>query len=75
MSKPTARCSFCGKPQDDVKKLIAAPGVFICDECVSLCNEILTEEMDETWTWASTAKPPEPLPWPYRTRSITWTPD
>ena len=45
------RCSFCGKPQEAVKKIIAGPGVFICDECVSLCNDIIDEEVyDETIT-------------------------
>ena len=39
------KCSFCGKSQDHVRKLIAAPGVYICDECVELCNEILEEEL------------------------------
>ena len=39
-------CSFCGKGQDEVRKLIAGPGVFICDECVELCNDILAEEYD-----------------------------
>ena len=39
------KCSFCGKGQDQVKKLIAGPGVYICDECVGLCNEILDEEV------------------------------
>lgn len=38
------RCSFCGKSQEYVRKLIAGPGVYICDECVELCNEILEEE-------------------------------
>ena len=38
------KCSFCGKSQDQVKKLIAGPGVYICDECIELCNEILAEE-------------------------------
>ena len=38
------KCSFCGKYQDQVKKLIAGPDVYICDECVDLCNEILDEE-------------------------------
>jgi len=38
------RCSFCGKSQEDVKKLIAGPTVFICDECIELCNEIMVEE-------------------------------
>lgn len=39
------KCSFCGKSQDQVRKLIAAPGVYICNECVDLCNEILEEEL------------------------------
>jgi hypothetical protein len=37
-------CSFCGKHQDHVQRLIAGPGVYICDECIRLCNEILAEE-------------------------------
>ena len=37
-------CSFCGKSQKDVKKLIAGPTVYICDECVQLCNDIIEEE-------------------------------
>ena len=41
------KCSFCGKTQDQVKKLIAGPEVYICDECVELCNEILDEEFFE----------------------------
>ena len=40
------RCSFCGKPQDQVKRLIAGPNVYICDECVELCREIIREEFD-----------------------------
>ena len=40
-------CSFCGKSQDEVRKLIAGPSVFICDECVDLCNDIITEEIQE----------------------------
>ena len=40
----TLRCSFCSKPAPDVRKLIAGPGVYICDECVQLCNEILAGE-------------------------------
>ena len=39
------RCSFCGKTQDQVKRIIAGPGVYICDECVGLCSEIIEEEM------------------------------
>ncbi len=37
-------CSFCGKSQHEVKKLIAGPSVFICDECIELCNDIIREE-------------------------------
>ena len=42
---PNLKCSFCGKTQDQVKKLIAGPDVCICDECIELCNEILDEEL------------------------------
>ena len=42
------KCSFCGKTQKQVKKLIAGPGVYICDECIDLCNEIIVEELNET---------------------------
>ncbi len=45
--EPECKCSFCGKNQDDVEKLIAGPDVYICDECIELCNEIVQEE-DET---------------------------
>src|SRR5690606_40453456 len=38
------KCSFCGKSQKQVKKLIAGPGVYICDECIELCNEIIEED-------------------------------
>ncbi|NLW44462.1 MAG: ATP-dependent Clp protease ATP-binding subunit ClpX [Syntrophomonadaceae bacterium] len=41
------KCSFCGKLQDQVKKLVAGPGVYICDECIELCNEIIEEELAE----------------------------
>ena len=58
------KCSFCGKSQDQVKKLIAGPGVYICDECVELCNELLDEELFEGGP-AQSAPPtesPEPQP-------------
>jgi ATP-dependent Clp protease ATP-binding subunit ClpX len=42
------KCSFCGKSQKHVKKLIAGPGVYICDECIDLCNEIIEEELSES---------------------------
>jgi ATP-dependent Clp protease ATP-binding subunit ClpX len=44
---PQFRCSFCGKSQDQVKKLIAGPEVYICDECIGLCNEIILEELED----------------------------
>src|SRR5438552_18586246 len=42
------RCSFCGKSQDQVRKLIAGQGVYICDECITLCREIVDEEVMQT---------------------------
>lgn len=45
--KGQLKCSFCGKVQDQVKKLIAGPGVYICDECIELCNEIIEEELSD----------------------------
>jgi ATP-dependent Clp protease ATP-binding subunit ClpX len=45
-SKSTLYCSFCGKSQHEVRKLIAGPTVFICDECVELCNDIIREEIE-----------------------------
>jgi ATP-dependent Clp protease ATP-binding subunit ClpX len=41
-------CSFCGKSQHEVRKLIAGPSVFICDECVELCNDIIREELEDS---------------------------
>ena len=43
--KVQLKCSFCGKVQEQVKKLVAGPGVYICDECIELCNEIIEEEL------------------------------
>ncbi|MBQ7668109.1 MAG: ATP-dependent Clp protease ATP-binding subunit ClpX [Clostridia bacterium] len=45
--KKQLKCSFCGKAQEQVKRLVAGPGVYICDECVALCNDIIGEEFDE----------------------------
>ncbi|WP_396450383.1 ATP-dependent Clp protease ATP-binding subunit ClpX [Actinomadura sp.] len=55
------KCSFCGKSQKQVKKLIAGPGVYICDECIDLCNEIIEEELSETsdLKWDNLPKPRE----------------
>ena len=44
----TLHCSFCGKNQHEVRKLIAGPSVFICDECVELCNDIIREEIEDS---------------------------
>ena len=44
-TEKTLYCSFCGKSQHEVKKLIAGPSVFICDECIDLCNEIIRDEL------------------------------
>lgn len=52
-------CSFCGKSQNEVKKLIAGPSVFVCDECVELCNDIIREEVQD-----SVAEPESKLPTP-----------
>ena len=55
------KCSFCGKSQKQVKKLIAGPGVYICDECIDLCNEIIEEELSESTEvkWDDLPKPRE----------------
>ena len=54
-------CSFCGKSQHEVRKLIAGPSVFVCDECVELCNEIIREEAEEADS-AETSSPRYPTP-------------
>lgn len=56
MKRARSNCSFCGKSEETVRKLIAGPDVFICDECVDLCNELIVEEIDEEgaspwWPW------------------------
>ena len=53
-SKNTLYCSFCGKSQHEVRKLIAGPTVFICDECVELCMDIIREE-NKSARWSSRA--------------------
>jgi len=53
-------CSFCGKHQSEVKKLIAGPSVYICDECIELCNDIIAEEYDSTEMPGETTKVPKP---------------
>ncbi|MBU5487495.1 ATP-dependent Clp protease ATP-binding subunit ClpX [Clostridium sp. MSJ-8] len=51
--KKQLKCSFCGKNQDQVKRLIAGPGVYICDECIELCSEIIADETEETLEFES----------------------
>jgi len=53
-------CSFCGKGQREVKKLIAGPGVYICDECIGLCNDIIAEEVEKDEPYAGSAPIPKP---------------
>ena len=55
------RCSFCGKSQNEVKKLIAGPGVYICDECIELCNDIIAEEREREENTKATLKVPKPV--------------
>jgi ATP-dependent Clp protease ATP-binding subunit ClpX len=54
-------CSFCGKSQDEVRKLIAGPTVYICDECIDLCNDIIAEECDHEESLASSSGVPKPV--------------
>jgi ATP-dependent Clp protease ATP-binding subunit ClpX len=58
--RPGLRCSFCGKSQEEVRKLIAGPDVYICDECIALCNEILAEEEGEYRHFSATSTIPKP---------------
>ena len=60
-------CSFCGKSQRDVRKLIAGPGAYICDECVTLCNEIMSEESDRD---EEPQAPGTPLPTPAAIKAV-----
>src|SRR6187399_2633065 len=53
-------CPFCGKSQDEVRKLIAGPTVYICDECIDLCNDIIAEECDQEESLSSTSAVPKP---------------
>ena len=57
----TLRCSFCGKNQKEVKKLIAGPTVYICDECIALCNDIIVEEVSREDSFGIAAQIPKPV--------------
>src|SRR5690606_40290262 len=65
-TKNTLYCSFCGKSQHEVCKLIAGPSVFICDECVDLCNDIIREEVQEN----AGDKNRDKLPTPHEIKDI-----
>ena len=55
--KKQLKCSFCGKNQDQVKRLIAGPGVYICDECIDLCSDIIQDEFEDNIELDTTALP------------------
>ena len=55
-------CSFCGKSQHEVKKLIAGPSVFICDECIELCNDIIRDEVPAEAALSKSARSDLPVP-------------
>jgi len=63
--EPPVVCSFCGKSQDQVRKIIAGPKVYICDECIDLCNDIIAEEykQEDGSRTAPRSGPPVVLPW------------
>ena len=54
----TLVCSFCNRSQEEVRKLIAGPSVYICDECIDLCNDIIAEEVDHDETVTSNSRIP-----------------
>ncbi|WP_418376841.1 ATP-dependent Clp protease ATP-binding subunit ClpX [Agathobaculum sp.] len=67
------KCSFCGKPQNRVRKLIAGPGVYICDECIGVCTSILEDELDfmpEQHSGQMAAARPEHLPTPQELKNV-----
>ena len=64
----SVKCSFCGKPQESVKKIIAGPGVYICDECVDICKGIVEEGFPENIEY--TTEIPENIPSPQEIKNI-----
>lgn len=56
----TLVCSFCNRTQEEVRKLIAGPSVYICDECIDLCNDIIAEEIDQDESTTTQSKIPRP---------------
>lgn len=64
------KCSFCGKPQDSVKKIVAGPGVYICDECIEICKNIVEEDIFEDDDIQYTLGDEEELPNPEQIKNI-----
>ena len=67
------KCSFCGKPQSRVRKLIAGPNVYICDECIGVCTSILDDELDlmpEYEPQSHALEKPEHLPTPQERKPV-----
>ena len=72
MMEKELKCSFCGKPQSRVRKLIAGPNVYICDECIGVCTSILDDELDlmpEYEPQSHALVKPEHLPTPQELKS------
>ncbi len=68
-NKRSVKCSFCGKPQESVKKIIAGPGVYICDECINVCQEIIEDEFYEEDEETEVVEE-EKIPTPHEIKSI-----
>ena len=66
----TIRCSFCGKTQEVVQRIIAGPGVYICNECISVCNNIIEDDLYEDPDTAYTLDEAEKLPTPAQIKSV-----
>ena len=66
----TIRCSFCGKTQEQVQRIIAGPGVYICNECINICNNIIDEDLYEDEEITYTVNDTEKLPTPAQIKSV-----
>ena len=69
-SNKTIRCSFCGKTQEAVQRIIAGPGVYICNECIGVCNNIIEEDLYEDPDMTYTVNEGEQLPTPAQIKSV-----
>ena len=58
--KKQVKCSFCGKTQEQVNRIVAGPGVYICNECIELCSEIIEEEYEDVPVQQTLMKSPNP---------------